>query len=1014
LSAGCFTDGFSTPGPGARLRGGCLRRAEALRHTGRIVLAGLILLAASPVQAADIVLESIETDNLRLLYFDPSTTYLAPYAARAFENSMLSQKDRFGFEPDGQVTVLLKDFSDYGNAAAGAVPRNLLFVDVAPMSFAYETFTPSERMYTLMNHELVHITTMDMSAAPDRRWRRFFGGKVVPIAEHPETVLYSYLTAPRMSVPRWYLEGSAVFMETWMSGGLGRAQGAYDEMVFRAMVRDDAQFYDPLGLVAAGTKVDFQVGVNAYLYGSRFMSYLAYEYSPEMLIEWLSRREDSERYYAAQFKKVFGLPMDEAWDNWIDFEREFQAANLAAVRQYPVTPHRDLTERSLGSVSRAFVDPASGTLYAGVRYPGVVAHIAGLSLDDGAVERLTEIKGPMLYTVTSLAFDPGRRTLFYTTDNQTYRDLMALDLADGRSRLLLKDVRIGDLVFNPADRALWGVRNLNGLVTLVRIPYPYEQWEQIHTFDYGEVIYDLDISPDGALLSTSFGDLGGDQSLRIYRIDALLRDEPSPIATQTFGSALPEGFVFTPDGRYLVGSSYYTGVSNIFRFEWASGELEALTNAETGFFRPVPAADGSMIVFRFTGEGFRPAQLDAPVPREDLGTITFLGERIADRHPEVTEWRSGSPADVPLAELTRYEGQYQPLDNLGLESMYPMIQGYKDSVVAGFRTNFSDPSWFHRIGLEAGYTVIDNDNLRDSEDWHARMRYEHISGWWGDLKYNAADFYDLFGPTKVSRKGYSAEVGYDRFLLYDKPRTLELTTAVGYFGNLEKLPKFQEIDSSQSSLIEAEAGLEYRNVRSSLGHVDDEKGHIAGIYAHTYFADSDFNPALVGRYDFGIPLPFRHTSIWLRSAGGIADGDADDSLANFFFGGFGNNWVDHREVKRYRDVLRFPGYDIDDIGGRNFVRSMLELNLHPVRFERVGTPGFYLSWARPAVFATALRTELGDSDLRRTVTNIGAQVDFQFIVLSNMEMMFSVGYAQAFDDDNEDEDEFMLSLKILQ
>ena len=33
-----------------------------------------------------------------------------------------------------------------------------------------------------------------------------------------------------------------------MAGGYGRAQGAYDEMVFRAMVRDKARFYSPLGL----------------------------------------------------------------------------------------------------------------------------------------------------------------------------------------------------------------------------------------------------------------------------------------------------------------------------------------------------------------------------------------------------------------------------------------------------------------------------------------------------------------------------------------------------------------------------------------------------------------------------------------------------------------------------------------------------------------------------------------------------------------------------------------------
>ncbi len=80
-----------------------------------------------------------------------------------------------------------------------------------------------------------------------------------PSAEHPETILYNYLTNPRASTPRWYQEGSAVFMETWYGGGLGRAQGGYDEMVFRAMVRDKATFYDPLGLVSKGTEVGFPV-----------------------------------------------------------------------------------------------------------------------------------------------------------------------------------------------------------------------------------------------------------------------------------------------------------------------------------------------------------------------------------------------------------------------------------------------------------------------------------------------------------------------------------------------------------------------------------------------------------------------------------------------------------------------------------------------------------------------------------------------------------------------------------
>ncbi len=119
---------------------------------------------------------------------------------------------------------------------------------------------------------------------------------------------------------------------------------------------------------------------------------------------------------------------------------------------------------------------------------------------------------------------------------------------------------------------------------------------------------------------------------------------PTPIATFSLGTSTPEGFVFSPDGRYLFGSAYYTGVSNIFRFELATQELEAVSNAETGFFRPIPREDGSLIVYEYTGEGFRPGVIQ-PQPLNDLGTVRFLGTEIAQTHPVVTTWTAGSPVE---------------------------------------------------------------------------------------------------------------------------------------------------------------------------------------------------------------------------------------------------------------------------------------------------------------------------------------------------------------------------------
>lgn len=986
---------------------------------GKRVLIGIAVFAGMCPALDAVELSSIETADLRLLYFDPSETFLTPYVVRSFENSIAHQRKVFDYSPSEKVTILLTDFADYGNAGAITVPRNTLLVDIAPSPYTFETSDTAERMYSLMNHELVHVVSMDQAASKDQFYRRLFGGKVESTSAHPETILYGYLTNPRRSSPRWYLEGLAVFMETWMAGGLGRAQGPYNEMVFRSMVRDDAHFYDRLGLVAEGTKVDFQVGANAYLYGTRFMNYLAYTYSPEDLIEWNKRLDGSKRSYSAQFQNVYGLTLDEAWQNWIDFEHDFQTANLESVRQFPTTEYQNLADQAMGSVSRSYLDTDSNKLYAAVRYPGVVAHIASLSLDDGAVERLDDIKGPMLYSVTSLAFDQTSKTLFYTTDNTDYRDVVAFDIDSGKSSVLLKDARIGNLAFNPADKSIWGVRHLNGIATLVRIPHPYNEWNQIQSLPYGELYYDLDISPDGKFLSTSFGEINGDQSLRVLEIDALLEGHAEPAMSFDFGLAIPEGFVFSPDGQYLFGSSYYTGVSNIFRYELATGALDAVSNAETGFFRPLPREDGSLIVFQYTGQGFVPASID-PVPLEDVGSTTFLGHRVVEKHPQLRQWQVSSPASVKLDEVITQEGIYSPRKNLGFESMYPVMEGYKDSFALGMAWNFSDPIMLNTLKTSASYSL--DDSLDSNERTHISLDYQHIvvsnsplSGTWkAGARYNYADFYDLFGPTKKGLKGNWVYIGYDKTLHYDQPQKLNFHAQLDYFSNLDRLPRYQDIDVTFSELASFELGLDYSNVRHSLGGVDHEKGFTWQAIAGADHVNGETIPKFFGNFDFGIPFFWKHSSIWLRNSAGFAIGELTDEFANFFFGGFGNNYVDRGDVKRYRQSHSMPGFEINAIPGRNFQRSMLEVNLPPVRFKRAGTPSFYLSWARPALFASYLTTNLDDSLIRDSVTNVGLQIDFQFTILSRLNMTLSLGYAKGFGNSSIlDDDEFMASLKIL-
>ena len=978
-----------------------------MRLPSVLLLAPLLLAGAVPAARAQ--LSTLETEDLRLVYFSPAQSYLAPHVARCFENSFGFHRKLLEYKPAEKVTVLLTDFADFGNASATPVPRNGVTVGLAPLSFAYETITANERMNYLMNHELVHVATMDAAAGSERFFRELFQGKVMPVSEQPESILYFYLTVPRFASPRWYAEGIAVFLDTWMAGGLGRAQGAYDEMVFRSIVRDGSRFYDPLGLVSEGTKVDFKVEATSYLYGTRFMSYLAYRHSPESLVRWVSRVDGSKAYYASQFERVYGMPLAQAWRDWVDWEHQFQTRNLEAIRLHPVTPFKDISGQALGTVSRPYLDADARKLYAAFNYPGVVAHVGAISLEDGSVERIQEVKDPEHYTVTSLAYDPATKTLFYTADNHAYRDLVALDPRTRKTRTLIKDARVGGLVFNPADRSLWGLRTLNGICTLVRIPFPYREWNQVHSWPYGEVVYDLDLSPDGRLLSASVGEINGHQALRVMKVDALLAGDATPTAKFDFGTAIPSNFVFSPDGRYLYGSSYYTGVSNIFRYELASGDLQAVSNVETGLFHPIPLGGDALIVFRFTGEGFVASSIDArPLP--DVSAITFFGQEIVEKYPVVKDWNVGSPAAVPLDSLITSRGRYSSVKRIGLESIYPVVQGYKDFAAVGVRANFSDPLLLNRASLTASYTP--DSDLPEDERYHLRADFQRYD-WKLGFQLNGADFYDLVGPTKTSLKGYAVGIGYRKTLVYDQPRQLDLNVDVTYYGGLERLPDYQNVASDFENELATRVRLGYSNLRHSLGYVDEEKGvRWAVAFAGDRVTGKTF-PKVYSDLDLGVALPLKHSSVWLRNSAGYSPGDRDEPFANFYFGGFGNNWVDHREEKRYREQYSFPGVELNEIGGTNYLRSMLEWNLPPVRFRRVGSPGFYLTWARPALFAAALVTNADDSALRRTVSNVGGQVDFRLGVISQLELTLSAGYAAAFERGQPTRHEGMLSLKVL-
>jgi hypothetical protein len=966
-----------------------------------------LLFCSGGLQAQTILQHKI--DNLDLIYFGKRYSYLVPHVSQTYRNAMNFHSNLWEYK-DTTTYVILNDFQDMGHGGALILPFNQVQLGIEPYSFAFSIIPSSERFQWLFNHELTHVVMADNPNRRDLFFRRHMMGKIRRDEEMPLSAVWSYLTAPRWYSPRWYHEGIACFMETWMSGGLGRAMGNYDEMYFRSIINEEKPLYSLVGLETEGTTIDFQVGANSYLYGTRFVTYLADKYGMDKLMQFYRRSDDSKAFYAGQFKKVYGKPVRSVWDEWRKCENEFQKNNIETIKEFPLTEFNPITSKPLGSVSRFAYNNSTGKIYAAVNYPGDISQIAEIDRFNGKIRKLAVLDSPELYYTTHLAYDPNGERVFITESNSKFRSLVEIDVKTGRKKTLMEVTRTGELVFNRADKSIWGIKHDNGYSILVRIPEPYNQVVPMYTAPFGKALFDLDISGNGEKMVASLSGVKGEQSLVMIDLKELEKGKQHLDTIYSMSDNTLCQFKFSDNDSSVIGTSYYTGVSNVWRIGLTDKKFELLSNTETGMFMPVQLNRDSLIVLKFHRDGMVPGIIPARVI-EDANAISFLGNRIHEKYPMVEKWSLSPASGIDGDTIHAVEGIYSPLKQMRLACAYPDFGGYKETVAAGYRINWRDPIGISN--LDIFIAVSPWSNYETKQKIHAMLEWKYWN-WYLTANYNKTHFYDIFGPTRRSRAGYSIGLDYKKESSLKSPKKSWYGFGVHTYGDLEVLPQYQNVGTPIRSMQAATLSYGISKFRKTLGGVMDEKGYSWEISSTQYLAQKKFYPSVVSSQDAGFLIPFiRNSSFWIRNSFGLSFGDRSSGLSHFYFGGFRNNYVDWQPSEQYRNVLAFPGAEIDEVPAYNYVKTMGELNLRPIRLNNVGTTWLYPTFIKTSLFTTHLMTDFDKSDKIRHLFNAGMQFDIQIVAFSYLKTTWSFGYARRFEQGFGGKDQIMLSLKLL-
>ena len=196
------------------------------------------------------------------------------------------------------------------------------------------------------------------------------------------------------------------------------------------------------------------------------------------------------------------------------------------------------------------------TIFAGLNYPGAVAHVAAISTRTGDVAAPRGHQGPahlsgrvarlgsqgpgaVLHDRQWRASRPGVARLRRPAARACCKRMHASGTWPSTARISRSGASVTSTAWPPSSA--WTP--------------PYTEWTRAVTLPYGTVVYDLDVSADGSMV---LGIVRRHQrqagSAGAVHLAALLKGEATPIATFDFRGGVPNGFMFSEDGRFLYGS----------------------------------------------------------------------------------------------------------------------------------------------------------------------------------------------------------------------------------------------------------------------------------------------------------------------------------------------------------------------------------------------------------------------------------------------------------------------------
>ena len=634
------------------------------------VIVSCCLFFSSNVFAVDPTLnwKTIENVNLYVHYAEGNKD-IAERVLVITELAHQRLTKELNWEPKEKTHIILSDEADQPNGFATPIFFNRSVLYLAPPTSINTLEDFDDWLSLLIVHEYTHIIHLDKAADIPEFLRDTFGR--------------FFFLFPNLFQPPWIIEGLATHKETSMNRGIGRGQSAMFASMMRAEVANGLQ---PVTHVNLPVRT-WPAGTTRYLYGAYFIAFIAEKYGEDKLQQWIEEYSNNliPFFININARQSFDHDLTQLWEeyqHWLEqrFQPqidEIEKKGISSVTQLSTDAYRTDSVRALAT--------KNGDEVFYVRHGGYKRASLMFIDSDGERQELAELNNG-----ANLDVHPEAGLLLtqdeFCNNYTVYKDIY---LYHKDSKTLERLTECGRYLFAswmPDGKQMVAVHHEAGQFQLQILDEKAQQEQILWQGNDGEIIGQIDVSPDGKKIVASIWRRGGGWNLELFDLS---NRQWQKITT---GTRITANAQYTPDGNIMF-SMEANGVYNLYRYYSDSARVEQITNLVGGAFQSSQASMGGDIYFTgYSAEGYAIYKLNDEGSFADK--VTFLNDELRVMDYAVT---------------SHQENDYSALSNMLPRWWFPEFQFSEQRSELGFITMSGDALGVHNYSIAASYDTKLNE-----------------------------------------------------------------------------------------------------------------------------------------------------------------------------------------------------------------------------------------------------------------------------------------------------------------